>query len=1100
MKSGTSKLDDFLKEHEELRARAKAGDPAAQIEIAGKIFAAVKKGEISARDGNPDAFRWVRTAEINPVLTDEQRVQLAEILLKDDKGNETNPSLATFRKAKRLLDHAYNHGTVITRGRAAEMLGDAYDGKLFSWHKWTKRTFDGKQFSTQLEWTWTKRTLRDIPRSLVWFRRAAHCGNVWGAIKLFRHYYLGIGVLANANKARYWQERAEEIISGEQSQYAELARLQMKDIEHGSRFTTQKQFELAKEELTKAESEDSVSTALRNLETYANEGYAPAMELWCAEILNTKLKGSFTIAKVFLHEAVRQGHPAALATAGRWLLKGGGGVRQNIQLAQYYLNRSAMMGDAEALALLCGCTLVGWGRHKQPMKARELWKQAEKQAAKQNNNGRCLYELFFLKQGLDQSDSISLLRAAAEAGHVGACYEIGLRYRRGLGVRKDLDEALFWLQKAAFRRHPSAQYEVSRCHGKKGEAIPWLEKALCAGITLAGIELGRWRIKGKVHCLMPNWQEAERLFRRFCPLHPRMGYQNDIIKHFLAKPMAKRSERDHRFLERARDYLRKNDPGQAAILFASENPDFAAECHRLSQNILEGDAIGQQAKELGGILSQAESHWQSDNEELRHRAGETFIKWARYLSSPAGRKFQRKHYLHPTTEETEEMVSRCYWRATQMLLRESDLSNLPLDTKKTIDDWVRCALKPYCRPYRYRPHDSTNSMIGNDVPDFIREAAFFCCRNTKAMDEIGLSLQTIGKGCQVAVGFGDKKALIWLIENIRKATFPIIMGGDLKIQTASYLRMGVDAKIPMALRMEADRIASDHPILESNTENRVAELLREAADLGDAEAQCRQGEMCLHEKKPQAKEWFLKAANQEHERAIMHLGQLLSEESPGEAIDWLQKLAENPEADIGLRTIAKSELGKLYLGRQEMAIAARYLRTAAQNNNRTAIKLLALEPGLRGVLSDEEIRVNCLSLLKEEDDDGSIGKDIRCQVLTRLGQVEKDKSKSAVWFRQAAEAGDGPGAYEWARCLLFGDGCPQNFQEAGKWFREARKRCEGSGNPELAGHARSWLLFLLAMNDKGLDSIPPEQRKERRREVGLGTTDTGDERKDLCSP
>ena len=62
-------------------------------------------------------------------------------------------------------------------------------------------------------------------------------------------------------------------------------------------------------------------------------------------------------------------------------------------------------------------------------------------------------------------------------------------------------------------------------------------------------------------------------------------------------------------------------------------------------------------------------------------------------------------------------------------------------------------------------------------------------------------------------------------------------------------------------------------------------------------------------------------------------------------------------------------------------------------------------------------------------------------------------------FRQAAEAGDGPGAYEYARCLLFGDGVPQDRRAAMQWLREAERLCGGlpGDDGRLAAFAGAWL-------------------------------------------
>jgi TPR repeat protein len=49
----------------------------------------------------------------------------------------------------------------------------------------------------------------------------------------------------------------------------------------------------------------------------------------------------------------------------------------------------------------------------------------------------------------DQAKAIYWYQEAAERGHIDAQYRLGLRYELGDGLPKDIDQALFWLRKAA---------------------------------------------------------------------------------------------------------------------------------------------------------------------------------------------------------------------------------------------------------------------------------------------------------------------------------------------------------------------------------------------------------------------------------------------------------------------------------------------------------------------------------------------------------------------------------------------------------------------------------------------------------------------------
>ena len=1073
-------------EIEQLRVLAKAGNPEAQIEIAGKLFAAVNRGKIAVRDGNPDAFRWVRTAEINPALTDEQRVHLAEILLKDDNGDWVHPSRATFLKAKRLLDHAYWHGPNDIRGKAARLLGEFYE-RPFS--------FRGYPF-------------RDIPRSFVWFRRAARVGNAKAALKLGINYYDGLGVLENRKLAHKWLKKCKELCRANPDPVVEIM---CQQVEGERKFVVPKEkFRESQETLIQAEYEYAVSKAVTGLRNLANMGYAPAMVLWSSEIYDTCQKKFYNEAKTYLRDAVRQGYPDALALAGRWLLTGGRGVRQDINLARKLLDRAATLGNATALAYLAHCALNGWKTPPHQVEiANELWQRARKQMGK--NDGRCHYELFILKKPTNQISSLPLLRKAAEAGDVRACTILGERYRRGRGVPIDKNEAERWLEKAAYRQHPRAQYEYSQECANEMEELLWLSKAMNAGVAKAGVKCALRFLGCSPGILRNRWEaerDAERLFRRFGPLCPELGYGDVVIKHFLSKPLSKRSSRDIRFLDGARAFLREKNPARAARLFMTEDPTFAAECQALAsenENLEVTDEKRLQDMEIQ--LAEAESEFQSANDEMRIRAKRTFRHWAGYFLQPSGRKIfesirERKRM------EIREMFFRCFWRGVQTYWPYYALSE---DTQKRINTWIEMALVLYCekgeKHHRPEPADT--------YPAILREAIRYCCENIKVITRAGLSQENIVLVHEFAGNLLDEKALAWLVQN--------------NVDVKRWESIASDAKIPWAMRMRADRISArladaqeergvEEPLIalwsRHSDQEEVSRLLREAAEKGDPIAQYRQGETLVQRKKPgqwreEAMSWFQKAASESEGtatlpspadrtrvrlHAAMRLGQLLLPKSPDEAMTCFKKAAQASNAD--LRTSAEYEMGKLFLMRGDLVSAASHLKNAAGNNIPDALELLVLEPQLQSLLSEDEIRAWGLALLNREHIAAPIGKDIRGRVLTRLGRLEKEKTQSAEWFRQAAEAGDGPGTYEWARCLLYGDGCDRNFPEAEKWLHIAWKRCNGTDrNSNLAAYISTWNSFLMALKPQTEEqskevSITAEQVEKVWKDVQAGEKGT----------
>lgn len=85
-------------------------------------------------------------------------------------------------------------------------------------------------------------------------------------------------------------------------------------------------------------------------------------------------------------------------------------------------------------------------------------------------------------------------RALAEAGHVGAQFNLAVMYGRGLGVPLDDAEALRWYTKAAGQGHGGAQYNLGVRYGK-GLGVPRDDVRAHMWLSLAAPRLpaGRYR-------------------------------------------------------------------------------------------------------------------------------------------------------------------------------------------------------------------------------------------------------------------------------------------------------------------------------------------------------------------------------------------------------------------------------------------------------------------------------------------------------------------------------------------------------------------------------------------------------------------------------
>ena len=90
------------------------------------------------------------------------------------------------------------------------------------------------------------------------------------------------------------------------------------------------------------------------------------------------------------------------------------------------------------------------------------------------------------------SEAAKWYRKAAEHGHVGAQYSLGVCYSSGEGVNEDEVEAAKWYRKAAEQGHAEAQNSLGECYrdgkgvwGHEDEAIKWWLKAAKQGNSKA---------------------------------------------------------------------------------------------------------------------------------------------------------------------------------------------------------------------------------------------------------------------------------------------------------------------------------------------------------------------------------------------------------------------------------------------------------------------------------------------------------------------------------------------------------------------------------------------------------------------------------------
>ena len=120
---------------------------------------------------------------------------------------------------------------------------------------------------------------------------------------------------------------------------------------------------------------------------------------------------------------------------------------------------AAAKGDGEALTRLGRAHFDGDGVAKDSFKAFQYYKQAAEKGVAEAQNAMG----FFHHYGgggakHDDAESLRWYRKAADQGYPGAQFNLGMIYKDGTGVPKDLVESVKWFQLAANQGYAKGQY------------------------------------------------------------------------------------------------------------------------------------------------------------------------------------------------------------------------------------------------------------------------------------------------------------------------------------------------------------------------------------------------------------------------------------------------------------------------------------------------------------------------------------------------------------------------------------------------------------------------------------------------------------------
>lgn len=262
-----------------------------------------------------------------------------------------------------------------------------------------------------------------------------------------------------------------------------------------------------------------------------------------------------------------------------------------------------------------------------------------------------------------------------------------------------------------------------------------------------------------------------------------------------------------------------------------------------------------------------------------------------------------------------------------------------------------------------------------------------------------------------------------------------------------YGKLGVEHNVAEAMKWHARAAEQGHKRATDNLEElKKMEPLLHAAGKGDAEAQCKLGEMYRWRNNPEALKWLKLAADQGQVEAMYELGDIYGDGKCGverneeEAVQWFTRAADQGHlfAKQSLRPIKEK----------------RDLKLAAKSGDVEA--LYDLGDNYWGSYRDRErSAVEAVKWFKLAAAQGDAGAMFRLGEIFRYGRfgprgIEQNQAEAVRWFKLAADRGNNGAMHALGDIYSSGfKGLKQDKAdvEAAKWFsRAAEQGYAGSGH------------------------------------------------------
>jgi TPR repeat protein len=578
---------------------------------------------------------------------------------------------------------------------------------------------------------------------------------------------------------------------------------------------------------------------------------------------------------------------------------------------------------------------------------------------------------------------------SARLGLPDAQYEVGLMYANGVGVARDIEQAVHWIRQSAQKGVPTAQYLLGTRYEtgvgveqSEHQALVWYAKSAEQGHIKALLRAGKLHVK-------PHWEQAVALYRQAAQaglaeaqfaLGQAYAAGKGVDQNYL---LAVRwlSEAAQQGLATAQFAIAEmhieghgvaRDPKQALVWLrkAARQNHLGAQValEQMDQSALDGEPLRVHAHKRPGQAERRkdEARWiqaaENGNADARYHLG---LMYAQGLGLDA----DPQEAMHWYSVAAQQGHAKAQWALAELLEQQGSPQALEWYHKAAEAGLpgAQCALGRWYRDGRWVDADPLKSQHW-----FARAADQGWPQALMALSQLLDS---------------DTEALSF--DYCRRAA----EGGDPQAMHALALKyergVGVHAN-PVRAYVWFEK-AAQHGIPAAESATGVA-LLKGTGVTKDLQAAMR---------------WLLKASDHGDARAQWTLGSVYASGGEGVARDlkqafvWCQRAA-----DQGF-VAAQSNLGLLYalLGQPEQA-AASWQKAASQADPEALFNLAMVRLKGQGVPADE---VLAFELLAEAAEQGLVQAQSRLGLMYATGQgVAQDSVEAHKWFELAARHGDAP--------------------------------------------------------------------------------------------